>query len=105
MSSTLPQPNSCCTLCNGQTVTIIDNGGGAGGGSSSFLVAETLAALRDFPSNASNQIAILLGNLIKYDNGPAKTYYWDAASVDPDNPFNVVVPNDAPAQGRWIEVV
>lgn len=106
MASTLPTPNDCCKLCEGQTVTIVTSDGGGGGTTTGGLFAvETLAALRAIPSSSTNQIAFLMGNTVKYDFSPAKEYYWDPSSVDADNPFSVVVPTDDTGSGRWIQVV
>lgn len=105
MSSTLPQPNDCCNLCNGQTVTIDTGGTGTGSG---IIVASTLAALRAVQSSTLtvNSVALLLGNTAMYDFGPAKTYYWDATNTSADAPYSVVIPNDTPPAnpGRWIQV-
>lgn len=102
MASTLPTTNDCCSLCSGQTVTIVTTT--TPGSDNGFFVAETLAALRAIASSSNNKWCSLLGDAAKYDFGPAKEYYWDPTSVDADNPFSVVVPSDAPAQGRWVQV-
>ncbi len=108
MAASLPSPNSCCTLCDGQTVVIVTTpGGGGSGGSTNALVATTLAGLRGIATSnfTAATIAYLLGNLAIYDFGPAKTYYFDPASNDADNPFSVVVPNDRQAtSGRWVQI-
>lgn len=101
MSSTLPQPNSCCNLCSGQTVTIDTSGSGTGS-VVGWFTAETLDDLRSIPSAATNKWAILLGENAKYDFGPAKEYYWDALNADADNALLVVVPSDN-LGGRWVQ--
>jgi len=104
MAGTLPTPNDCCSLCDGLTVTIITDGGGGSGGAANLIVAETLAALRSQASSSNNRLAILLGEDVKYDFGPAKSYYWDAESTEADNPLAVVVPDDDSGSGRWVQV-
>lgn len=105
MASTLPSPITCCNTCSGQTVTIEITSGGVATGNAGMFVVETLAALRAISSASINRYAFLLGDTVKYDFGAAKQYYWDQASTDADNPFTVVVPDDAPVSGRWIEVI
>lgn len=104
MASTLPTPNSCCSQCSGVTVEIELTSGPTVLGNAGFFVVETLEALRAIPSAATNRYAVLLGELVKYDFGSAKQYYWDQENTDADAPLTVVVPNDN-LGGRWVEVI
>lgn len=108
MAATLPNPNSCCTLCDGQTVVIDTSGSSGGGTGSGAVVAQTLAALRAVSTSSftTQTIAYLLGNAAVYDFGPAKTYWFDAGSNDLDNPFSIIQPNDRMGSpGRWVQVM
>lgn len=71
-----------------------------------IVTADTLANLRAIPSSEANKVAFLLGVTAKYDSGPAKTYVWDAAATDADNPLAQILPDDKTVAepGRWIMV-
>lgn len=67
--------------------------GGGGGGSGTRIVAD-LAAMKALTSSASLQLVILKTP----DPGVGKQYYFafgDTTAEDPDNPYEVVAPNDA----------
>lgn len=103
MASTLPTVNDCCSMCDGLSVEI-ETTTSVVTGNAGFYVADTLTALRAIATSVNNRFAVLLGDTAKYDFGPAKYYNWDATSVEADNPFLVVVPNDDAGVGRWVQV-
>lgn len=67
------------------------------------FLRDTIAAMKVITSQAANKLCVLCKPGAGVLQGTI--YYWDPASAAADDGMSVIIPNDAPANGRWVQLI
>lgn len=96
MAAALPNPTSCCQVCDDSTTVITDTIG--------WLIAQNLTYARAYPASTFNKFLVLEG-LDTPGDGYGGTYFWSATSTAADDGSTVINPTGNTGAGRWIKLL